>query len=100
MKAPLAIFEAVLPGVLPATAGNVLIALVSSAPGWLVAVGQACIVALWCASAMKRMNRETADRLGTIEDAIRDLECVKRKRVARMTGVEAPEGYCPTPTPR
>lgn len=87
--------ESILPGVLPATAGNVILALLTSAPPWLIAVGQAMIVALWCSSAMQRMNRGTVERLTTIEDAIRGLECVKKKRVGAMLGTPIPGPVCP-----
>lgn len=87
------IVDAILPGALPATAGSVILAIASAAPAWLLAVGQAMIVALWCSSAVRRMNRETNDRLGTIEDAIRGLECVKTKKVAALLGTPVPR--CP-----
>lgn len=84
------LIESILPGALPATAGNVILALLTSAPPWLVSVGQAMIVAMWCSSAMSRMNRKTVDRLGTIEDAIRGLECVRQKKVEALLGTPVP----------
>lgn len=84
------IAESILPGVLPATAGNVVLSLATAAPPWLIAIGQALIVALWCSSAMRRMNKATFDRLGTIEDSIRSLECVKKKKIEALLGTPIP----------
>ncbi len=89
--------DSVLPGALPATAGNVYLALLTTAPTWLVALGQALIVALWCSNAVKRQNREISARLQTVEDAVCTLECVRAKRVAALTGT--PIAPCSTPPP-
>ena len=99
------VIQSVLPGALPATAANVVLAVAAGAPAWLTALGQALIVAMWCSSSMRRQSkelrnkqREITEKMTTLEAAIGMLDCVRAQRAAQLTGIAAGSG-CPTPPP-
>lgn len=87
---------ALVPGAVPAAAasGGLVMGAMAGAPPWLVALGQAAIVALWCSHAARQQAAAFAAKLADLEDAVRGLECVRARRVAALEGATPPPPPC------